>query len=177
MLRPSDDPSWEWQSCALPGLFQSSNHFSKPLLRVFVCKSGHSICSGSFVFETLVCTRTLHPSELLLGPPLPVSITRLFLKASFSSYLVQIRPRQLLRTVRFRNSTHYHHPPVKRRCRDSPDGSAEPTRRDAAAIESSPSRIPKMAPPHGLTADAWTRHDGSAQSSRRRGVGTRRLRD
>ena len=81
LLRPSIDPSWELQSCALPGWFQWSNHFSKPPSRVLVCESGHSVRSGSFIFETLIGTRTLHPQKLLLRPPLPVSITRLFLKA------------------------------------------------------------------------------------------------
>ena len=41
----------------------SNYHFSKPPPRVIVtvCISGHSYRSGSFVFETLVGTRTLHP--------------------------------------------------------------------------------------------------------------------
>ena len=41
-LRPSYDPSWKLQCCALPGLFQSSNRFSKPPPRVLVSESGHS---------------------------------------------------------------------------------------------------------------------------------------
>ena len=47
----------------------------------------------------------------------------------------------------------------------------------AAAIESPPPRIPRVAPPQGLTADAGTRHDGSARTSRRGAVGTRCRRD
>ena len=58
-LRPSYDPSWYLLSCALPSWFQLSNHFSKPLPPFLVCESGHSVRSGSFVFETLVSTRTL----------------------------------------------------------------------------------------------------------------------
>ena len=39
------------------------NHFSKPPPRVLVCKSGQSDRPGSFVFETFVCARMLHPSK------------------------------------------------------------------------------------------------------------------
>ena len=60
LLFPSYDPYWQLLSCALPGWFQSSNHFSKPLPPFLVCESGHSVRSGSFFFETLVSTRTLH---------------------------------------------------------------------------------------------------------------------
>ena len=49
----SYDPSWELLSCTLPSWFQSSNHFSKPLPRVLLCESGHSICSGSFGFKLI----------------------------------------------------------------------------------------------------------------------------
>ena len=41
------------------------------------------------------------------APSMPAWITRLFLKASSLSYLVQIRPHRSLMTVRFRNSTHH----------------------------------------------------------------------
>ena len=41
-----------------------------------------------------------------------------------------------------------------------------------AAIESPPPRISRVAPPRGLTADAGTRHDGSARTSRRCAVGS-----
>ena len=55
---------WPRQSlhtfCALAGWCKSSNHFSMPPPRVLVCESGHSDRSESFVFETLVSTRTLH---------------------------------------------------------------------------------------------------------------------
>ena len=47
----------------------------------------------------------------------------------------------------------------------------------AAAIESLLPRIPRVAPPQGLTADAGSRHNGSARTSRRGAVGTRRRRD
>ena len=63
-LRLSYDPSWELLSCALPGWFQSCNHFSKPPPRVLVFESGNSVRSGSFVFETLVGMRTLPRSTL-----------------------------------------------------------------------------------------------------------------
>ena len=131
-MLPSYDPSWELQSCTVPCLFQLSNHFSKPPPRVFVSDSGHFVRSGSFVYETLVGTRTLHPknsSFALTCLTVPVSITRTFLKASSSSYLVHIRPRQSLRTICFGISHHCNRPPVKRRCRDSRDGSAEPSSR------------------------------------------------
>ena len=59
-----------------------------------MCKSCLPNSSRSFVFKTLVCTRTLHPLKLLLLLPLPVSITQLFLKASSLSYLVQNSPQQ-----------------------------------------------------------------------------------
>ena len=60
LLFPSYDPYWQLLSCALPGWFQSSNHLSKPLSPFLVRESGQSVRSGSFVFETLVSTRTLH---------------------------------------------------------------------------------------------------------------------
>ena len=60
LLFPSYDPYWQLLSCALPGWFQSSNHFSKLLPPFLVCESGHSVRSGSIFFETLVSTRTLH---------------------------------------------------------------------------------------------------------------------
>ena len=75
-MHPLYDPSWELQSCALPGLFQSSNHFSKPPPLVLVCESGqcggHSVRSEKFIFETLV-TFGRHTHAPPLKPPLAPS--------------------------------------------------------------------------------------------------------
>ena len=90
LLRQSYDPSWELQSCAVPSCTQSSNYFSKPPLWVLRCESANSVRRSL----RIICFRNFSwhshapPLKLLVPPPLPVSITRLFLKASSSSYLV-----------------------------------------------------------------------------------------
>ena len=94
-LRQSYDPSWKLQSCALPGWFQSSNHLSKPPPRAI--EPLRIVCFRNF---------SLHahapPTKTPLAPSSACFITRLFfLKASSSSYLVQICPHQSLRTVCF----------------------------------------------------------------------------
>ena len=107
--------------------FNLSNLFS--FLWVSVCKSCHSFRSGSFGFEVLVGMCTLHPLKLLLLPPCLFQSLDYFWKPPPPVILCKSA---LLSTVDFRNSTHCHHPPVKRRCRDSEglpwrqaDGSAE----------------------------------------------------
>ena len=109
------------------------------IIQSFLKASSSSFCMQIRPLHLLriLCFRnfSLHAHAPPLKTPLPPSPACFNRSIIFDGLLLQlsgaIPPRQSLRTVRFRNSTHCHHPPVKRRCRagDSPDGYAEPSRR------------------------------------------------
>ena len=94
LLFPSYDPYWQLLSCALPGWFQSSNHFSKPLPRV-------SCADPATPFAQDHCFRNFsqHAHAPTLKTPLAPSPACLNHSITFESLLLEsICPHPSLRT-------------------------------------------------------------------------------
>ena len=110
-------------------------------------------------------------------PPRPASFALFFCEAYSTTFRVRLRPRQSLRIFGFRNSTHCHHPSLKRRCSDHRGGSAWTFHRQVSQRGCSRDSPPTL----GLAMTALPGQSGltvtTPGTSCRGTVGTRRLRD
>ena len=127
-MRRSYNPFWKLQSCALPCWLQSFSHFSKPPPPLLVCESVHFDDVRSL---RTICFRNLSRHTVTPAPrlktPLAHSPASFNHSITFESVLLELsraNPPTPIAPERFQNSTHCHHPPVKRGCKDSSDGSA-----------------------------------------------------